>query len=66
MRSNTPSIDFSSSDVVIVMVGGKGISRSFRNNSVDVVDTLATTDSVLGTESNELLLFRGVITLSAE
>lgn len=81
MRSNMPSIDFSSFVDVIVMVGGDGIafvtssfragaSRAVWNNSSDVVgtivDTLATMDSILGTESKELLLFRVVITLSVK
>lgn len=81
MRSNMPSIDFSSFVDVIVMVGGDGVacaarffgegaSRALWNNSFDVigviVDTSVAMDSVLGTESKDLLLFRVVITLSVK
>lgn len=65
MRSNMPSIDFSSSDDVIVIVGGnisvgEAISSAFRNCSVDFVGALVTPHSVLGPGSNELLVFRDV------
>lgn len=76
-----PSIDFSSFADVIVMVGGDGIacvgrffgegaSRAVCDNSFDVVgtivDTMATMDSGLGTDSKEFRLFRLVIALSVK